>query len=163
MLFTIVVFFLSQSGFIVWHSLRTVCYHYLRTLHVEETVTLAIPNEKVAEIIWVKKDEVRYQGKMFDVKDRSATDTSLLLTGHFDSKDDKLFKWLKHLLENDEEQQSGKQKTSFWFYDAVIHPVVQIVPSHNYRSVQKHLMQPSFFLNSQTKQIVSPPPEYCIS
>jgi|GEM_PF-3233855 len=151
--------FISQSGLIVWQSMRTVCYHYLRNLREEQMLTLQISKYAEEDVVWVKKDEIRYYGKMFDIKQRQETDSSLMLTGHFDSKEDKLFKWLRRLFEDHSHGKKGKNKTVFWTFDATL--LIEDVPLFALEPVSaKSVSARTNCLFPVAPEIPSPPPKF---
>jgi hypothetical protein len=70
------------------------------------------------DIVWVKDDEIKYRGKMFDIKRRILKGEDILLVGHYDEKDDKLFRLLKTILEG--EGNNGRDDVPIWHCEALI-------------------------------------------
>jgi hypothetical protein len=151
----------SQSGFVIWQSARSVCYHLLRSQREKTSVTLTIPKSSAyTALVWIKPDEVRYQGKMFDIKQRRETSSELVLTGHFDSKEDKLFRWLKNLLE-ERHQQQGKRKLAFWFFDATLDPFVPLMQRTFAPALKDYFGICAPPCSDGVARNFSPPPEPC--
>jgi len=122
-----------SAGTVVWHGARTMCYRYVRLHQQRKCDTLHIAAAETPRLVWVEKDEIRYKGKMFDIKRHiPQEDGSLLLAGHFDETDDKLFKILKKLVDGEREKDSNSQ-LPVWEYVAVLPyttwPVVKLTPA----------------------------------
>ena len=152
--------FWSQSGFVFWQVARNVTYHFQNARHLsKERDTLILPTDEVGKLVWVKHDEIRYQGKMFDVKRRFMANGRLVLTGHYDTRDDKLFSWLSKMFDDHSDSKQGKHKVGFWFCDALL-------PSTELLGTCPQLTTPAFYsfkqkVLSSTLFIASPPPWQC--
>ena len=135
--------FWSQSGFVFWQVARNVTYHFQNARHLsKERDTL-----------------IRYQGKMFDVKRRFMANGRLVLTGHYDTRDDKLFSWLSKMFDDHSDSKQGKHKVGFWFCDALL-PFTELLVTF------PPLTTPAFYsfkqkVLSSTLFIASPPPWQC--
>jgi hypothetical protein len=160
MIFIAGLLFWSQSGFVFWQVARKVTYHFQHSRHLsKERDTLVLSNDDVSKLVWVKHDEIRYQGKMFDVKRRFVVNGRMVLTGHYDTHDDKLFSWLTRMFDDHEGSKHGKHKVGFWFCDALL-PNTQLLVTFT------PLTTPAFYSIQQkvinaTLHIASPPPRHC--
>ena len=54
--------------------------------------TICIGGGEMKDIEWIKKDEIRYKGRMFDIRNEIREEDRLLFVGHYDLKDDHLLK-----------------------------------------------------------------------
>ena len=83
-----------------------------------------------------KEDEIRYFGKMFDIK-RKITNPGdkVTLVGHYDKAEDKLFKILRKLV-GAEKEGKGNPVSLIWSFIAILpqqpHPFCKQYPAHNY-------------------------------
>lgn len=154
-----ILFFVNQSGFILWQSARTVCYQYLRTkqLSKERDTIILTSNEFKNELAWIKKDEVRYKGQMFDVKRKFELNGNIILTGHFDKHEDHLFQWLGRLFNDKEPLSNSKHKFQLWFCEALLPTVV--MPSRSCFPTVIEYCDRCIFGSSPFRFVASPPPE----
>ncbi len=63
------------------------------------TDTIIVQKSGINALVTVDDDEIRYNGKMFDIKNRVIKNGNILLIGHYDSFDNKLYTLLFKLLE----------------------------------------------------------------
>lgn len=122
----------------LWHTARTLHYRWTRaedSWKVKDTITIA-PGQSVQ---WMEHDELRYEGRMFDVKDRWTRGDALVLAGHFDETDDELFGLLRRMMEGDENDESGEQ-TRLPFFPEATGPVAAWCP----RGWQPPALRPRF-------------------
>lgn len=54
--------------------------------------TISVGPEEMKDVVWIKKDEIRYKGRMFDIRNEVRVDGKVLIIGHYDLKDDHLLK-----------------------------------------------------------------------
>lgn len=71
-------------------------------------------------MLWMKKDEVRYKDKMFDVKRVLHSGKQVVLIGHYDGFESKLFKLLFRYLGDDNDDADGAQKSPTWLAEAIL-------------------------------------------
>jgi hypothetical protein len=74
------------------------------------------------DIVWLKKDEVRYRGRMFDISCRLYNPNGTVsLIGHYDKKEDVLFALLNILVDEEDPFDGGGHKiATLWEYVAVL-------------------------------------------
>lgn len=113
-------------GFVLWTCARKVCYEYVRNhrMHISSRDTLVVSASDFkgsTALVWMKHDEVRYQGQMFDIKSIRTEGNKVILTGHYDRLENKLFALLHKWLDDDQEH-SNQQPHRYlkWIADAVI-------------------------------------------
>lgn len=75
----------------------------------EITQTISVPQKNV---IWVKKGkEIQINGKYFDVKSMKTEGDHVLLTGHYDHKEDKLVNGIRKIFQQNKESDSPLNQT----------------------------------------------------
>lgn len=94
------------AGFALWSGMRSICYHYVRNhrqaIAMRDTISMPVANYKSGkDFIRHKTDEIEYLGQMFDIKKQIAKGDNILLIGHYDKFENKLFKLLHKLLDDD--------------------------------------------------------------
>lgn len=67
-----------------------------------------------------KADEIEYQGQMFDIKKQIVKGNKILLIGHYDKFENKLFKLLYKLLDDDNKDGSNINNNSLLCLDCII-------------------------------------------
>ena len=92
---------------IVWLGIRRVQYASQQMSEHPDKYkdTITLDNYAAKEVTWVEENEIRYRGRMFDIKKTIQNGKTTVYIGHYDEHDDKLFKWLHALF--DEEQTDG--------------------------------------------------------
>jgi hypothetical protein len=117
----------SSFGYVLWSSVRTVSYHYVRVhrSHISVRDTIVIPEAEFInskDIAWIERDEINYKGQMFDVKSLFKQQGNVVLAGHYDKFENHLFKWLFKLLDSDDgnDSTSKYRKSLQWLPDAII-------------------------------------------
>lgn len=63
--------------------------------------TISVSREEMKDLVWIKKDEIRYKGRMFDVRNEVVKDGKVLIVGHYDLKDDHLLRVVYTLFDED--------------------------------------------------------------
>ncbi len=117
----------SHFGYVFFSGIRTVSYHYVRAhrqhIALRDTIR-GVSVETYAgnsrDMIWMKKDEVRYKDKMFDVKQVLRCGKEVLLIGHYDGFESKLFKLLFRYLGDDNDDAQGSHSPLTWLVEAVL-------------------------------------------
>jgi hypothetical protein len=120
--------FWCTAGHILWSGTRHVHYATMR-MRLErynnkyrDTIVLPVSAVKNnPDIIWMERDEIRYRGKMFDIKSATQKDGLMIFAGHYDEMDDELFKLLDSLFDN-EADRANKNKLPLWYCEAVLQP-----------------------------------------
>ena len=72
-------------------------HYYSARIDAESKMKDTIVLHPDARVVWMEKDEVSFEGRMFDVEKRIRKDGVVLLVGHYDEKDDHLFAALERL------------------------------------------------------------------
>lgn len=87
----------------------------------------------------MKEDEISYRGQMFDIKKQINEEGRVVLVGHYDKLENKLFKLLyKWLDDNSGSSSHQKQQTgSYWLTEALIPCAIRLglmpaAPDRNY-------------------------------
>jgi hypothetical protein len=105
-------------GHVIWTSVRRV--HYMAAAEKEANVELRIAVADIEkDLIWVEENEVKYRGKMFDIKAVLFHEGVLKLRGHFDEADDNLFHLLARLF-NEKQHNSKASNLLLWLCEATI-------------------------------------------
>lgn len=155
----IVVLIWCNCGFIVWNLARSVCYYTIHAASNSHTDTLKLTTSESASIVWMGKDEVKYNNRMFDIKKRIESDGKVILVGKYDETEDHLYNLLSNLINDGRSHSSGKKGYSYvWSYEAVVNPILQFSVPLNNTSVNYPEIQSEFF-NSFEPGVLSPPPD----
>lgn len=115
-----------SMGFVLWSCARKVCYEYVRlhSMQISTGDTLIVSASDFkgsAALVWMKYDEIRYRGQMFDIKHVRKDGDNVILAGHYDKLEYKLFKLLYNLLDDDNEHSNKSSRQLLkWIADAVI-------------------------------------------
>lgn len=102
----ILILIWSQSGFVFLQVAHTVHYHQVRCDKKEGGKfrdTLIMSRSEYDKVTWIKDDEIRFGGKMFDVKRTLPLKDKIMLVGHYDTKDDGLFLAINSLFDQDKD------------------------------------------------------------
>ena len=119
----IVLILWSQAGSVLVHVCQSFHYHKMRTAGARNPFrnTIHISSHSAKQICWVKKDEIVYNGRMFDVKRVIAQDGNILFVGHYDKKDDNLISALTSFFDpTRHSQKSHHVNFVFFMLEAVI-------------------------------------------
>jgi hypothetical protein len=147
------------AGGALWQGARSLHYRWVR-LEAERKVKDTIVMHPDAEVVWIKKDELRYDGRMFDVKKRIQKEGVVLLVGHYDEKDDKLFASLEKLFGG---SAHTRRKTGLhipiFLPEAVLNDAVSL--RRNDALVKKLApgLKPTLFLPSVSLPVAEAPPD----
>ncbi|HEY9176985.1 MAG TPA: hypothetical protein VIN07_04805 [Flavipsychrobacter sp.] len=120
-----VIMLWSVSGHVLWHVARQACYNYVHHIKKERSFrdTLVLDNEvynDASRLVWVKKDEIRYGGRMFDIKDQIRRGNVTVLIGHYDDFEHHLYKYLGRLFDDD--NQPTQKTDKHW------HTLIAVLP-----------------------------------
>jgi hypothetical protein len=145
-----------SASFILWNTARTIRYNHVRShkLNTSNQQTLIISIADAASLVWVEKDEICYKGKLFDVRHQETIGDKIILTGCYDEFEDKLFKILPRIIDNDANTRTkNKKQILSWVFDAII-------PTENATLVDDCLIGSTYSLRPISKYIsvVSSPP-----
>lgn len=120
-----IVLLWSVSGHVLWSIARQACYNYVHHIKKERSFrdTLVLANEvfnDANKLVWIKKDEIRYEGRMFDIKKQVIGNRVTVLIGHYDDFEHHLYKYLGKLFDDD--NPPAKQTNKHW------HTFIAILP-----------------------------------
>jgi hypothetical protein len=160
--------FLLVSAF-VWSQVGPVAVLYSRVMHYREihrspeagrnTDTIFISEEDLPDVVWVKKNEIRYHGRMFDIARRMRSNGRVMFTGHYDKKDDNLFAALSSFVgkggaeHNKDEFHLMLLEFDAVLTDAMIVRSLLIHPSEGETSLFPH----SNYISSDKDPLLQPP------
>lgn len=105
----------AMAGHALWDVAGRACYTYVHQLKAErsfrDTLTLDYQTyHNKSQVVWTKQNEIRYAGKMFDIKKTIQQDNQVVLVGHYDDFEHGLYKSLQKLFDNsDEHPQQNKR------------------------------------------------------
>lgn len=128
----VVLLLADIAGFALWDGARVVCYHYVRNhrqeIAMRDTIAMSVATYKAGNTYTRhKKDEIAYHGQMFDIKKELVRGEIVLLIGHYDKLENKLFKLLHYLLDDDEDDgESSGSSIRIWSIDAIISTPIQL-------------------------------------
>lgn len=148
----------TVAGALLWKSVRAYSYEYIQQNISRYSDTLKLTYEEYDQLNWLKKNEVRHGDKMFDIKKIIPSESSILLVGYFDEKDDFLFELLFELLGD---QDSGEINTFDIFTYVAILPIHVAIDSYPHMSTfLQEYIDPFCFLLRGYKIILEKPPCY---
>ncbi len=127
----VVLLLTDIAGFALWDGARAVCYHYVRNhrqeIAMRDTIAMPVVTYKAGNTYTRhKRDEIAYHGQMFDIKKELVRGEIVLLIGHYDKFENKLFKLLHNLLDDNEDGESNGANRSIWSIDAIISTPLQL-------------------------------------
>ncbi len=118
---------LACAGSAVWQGARTVHYHWVRsegTRRVRDTILVTAASKAA----WLEKDELRYEGRMFDVTARKKVRDGWMLVGRYDEADDEIFGALHRLFDGDLREHEGTVQLCVFLPEATLPSVAQCIP-----------------------------------
>ena len=60
------------AGGVLWQAARIVHYHAVRCNPEGEIATDTLRLTATSKVVWIEKDELRFDGRMFDVRERKS-------------------------------------------------------------------------------------------
>lgn len=150
----------SMAGHIVWSIAQQATYQYVQHVKKERSFrdTLILHSNTYSNtrtVVQVKKDEIRYADRMFDIKHRITKGDSIILVGHYDDLEHELYKSLQKILDNEENH--PQQKSNSWNIFVALLPNTENAYTASYVVVQHHK---NIWKNSFQYSIAIPPPHY---
>jgi ATPase subunit of ABC transporter with duplicated ATPase domains len=152
----------------VWSGIKKVSYNYVRehrkVIGTRDTIILSAETfHDNNTITWLEHDEIRYDGKMFDVKHKQQSGDEIRLIGHYDKFENKLFKLLNNLLEPVGKNKQHHQSNTFWLPEAIVSSIM--IPNHKQAFIekQKNIPYPSVSYQSYKADSEVQPPEYLLA
>jgi len=144
------------AGGAVWQAARTLHYRVVRTEGRREAArdTLRIAQGDVVH--WVEHDEVRFEGRMFDVEQPYREAGCLVLVGHFDDWDAELFAVLDGLFEDDPD---GAPRLRIFLPEALPPPAPFVVSANEFSAgLVTRISTPGAALRSAVANVPHAPP-----
>ncbi|WP_276132524.1 hypothetical protein [Polluticoccus soli] len=164
-----IVLLCYTGGLVVWNVAREISYEYVRSygneLKFRDTITVSAETIKGnEELNWVRHDEIRYHGQMYDIKKQISLDNGkIMLVGYFDSWDSDLFSELERLLEPSPGQTPQNENEFFWLADAVL-PGNHLTSATYPKIILRHFSKDGqHFHLSYSPDIPVPPPNVCFA
>lgn len=155
----------SVSGHVLWNVARQACYTYVHHVKQERSFrdTLVLHNDvfnDAGKLVWIKKDEIRYLGRMFDIKKQIKNGEVTVLVGHYDDVEHYLYKYLAKLF--DDEQRPLQKQNKHW------HQLVALIPGSIEEKVVARIPGDGFtvywiskFHYYMNKRPPHAPPDFC--
>lgn len=115
---------LACAGSAVWQGVRTTHYHWVRAegaRRVRDTIVVTTTSKTT----WLTKDELRYEGRMFDVTTRKKVCEGWMLIGHYDEADDGIFDVLQRLYEDDPSERKDGVRLCVFLPEALLPSIAQ--------------------------------------
>lgn len=130
------------AGHLLWSVTRQACYQYVHHVKKERSFrdTLVLHHNiyyNPHKVEKVKKDEIRYAGKMFDIKREILKGDSILLVGHYDDFEHHLYKSLQNLFDDTGTPFPKTVKQSWLAWSAILTPFPDFTPLL-FTRVQEH-------------------------
>lgn len=153
-----------QVSFIGFQIARVMHYHNVRNtdpLYKNKLRdTIYLNRNEAKTIVWIEEDEIRYKGKMFDVKRQLERGDELLLVGHYDSKDDMLLAATFSFFDDTPEPgEHKKDSVRILLFDAVLYNTAQQLRYHlSFHDKHTYPFVNSFY-KPELLEKSSPPPE----
>jgi len=128
----VVLLLAAIAGFALWDGTRSICYHYVRNhrqeIAMRDTIVMPVAAYKQGRSYTrYEHDEIAYKGWMFDIKKELIQGDFILLIGHYDKFENKLFKLLHYLLDEDDDSDNNTWSGSTWSIDAIITNPIQLI------------------------------------
>jgi len=150
-----------MAGFVLWQSVRMGSYQYVRqhrqSIAMRDTLTIpASVFHDGKAVVWHKDDEIAYGGEMFDIKQQHTQGDYIVLIGHYDRFENKLFKVLCKMLDgsNDDDKQTHN---TLWHFDAVIPALAALTNQFTGAVMLQFALPTTKQLTSYTALLYSPP------
>ncbi len=99
----IVMILCCNAGYVLWFAARQVCHNYVRQDNgvIRDSIIISKADFENRSIVkWIEKDEISYEGKMFDIKYQHDEDGIIVLYGTYDSIDSAWIDWLSKLTDD---------------------------------------------------------------
>lgn len=149
---------LACAGSAVWQGARTVHYHWLRSegaRHVQDTITVTA----ASNVVWLETDELRYEGRMFDVIIRKRVHEGWVFIGHYDSVDDEIFGFLNRLFDADPLDYDGGENPGVFMPEAVLLTAIQYTARGDWSPPLLYSLSPDEQWRSTGPTVPDTPPE----
>lgn len=142
------LFFCGQAEYVLLQAVRYSHYQHERQARNPNKFrdTLCISRTAYASLQWIKKDEIRINGRMFDVKRQLPAGDSVRLVGHYDTKDDRLLSVTFHLFDDIPSETDKKNTVKMLAYEATLQAATALpadVPEHKTRQPNVYTTPPA--------------------
>ena len=108
------------AGGVLWQAARIVHYHVVRSGVESERLTDTVLLTTTSKAVWIEEDELRYEGRMFDVRERTPAGEDWILIGHYDHADDEIFELLHALFGLGSRPGDGPRRCAVFLPEATI-------------------------------------------
>ncbi len=154
------------AGFALWNGMRSLCYHYVREhrqeIAIRDTITMqAVSYTSGKDFIRHKADEIEYQGQMFDIKKQIVKGDNIILIGHYDKFENKLFKLLHSLLDDENNDDNNVSNNSLLCMDAILPPQPLCIVPFSFQRHKYHFTNDDNSTQQYTIPITAPPEDDC--
>lgn len=155
------VLLLSQASLVLWSTAKKLSYHWFQhgSTHTYAD-TIFVPAKDINTILWTETDEIRYGNRMFDIKKHIQSGDDMLLIGHYDSWENKLYDFLFRILKNEDDCSSDSRLSGFmlWAYDAILvnPPILRLHIIPCIKKTYHLLVEPNFTSISKDTDIQPP-------
>lgn len=113
------------AGGVLWQAARIVHYHLVRSEGGDEVAVDTVQLTAASHVVWIEKDELRYEGRMFDVREQKRIGDDWLLIGHYDAADDEIFELLHALFGLGTGHGKSAKKCSVFLPEATVLRLIQ--------------------------------------
>lgn len=124
---TVVVAWACAGG-VLWQVARIVHYHAVRIGSAEATAADTVRVSPASKVVWIEDDELRLDGRMFDVRSRKKVGADWLLAGHYDAADDEIFSLLHALFGLGSQPGERGGRICIFLPEAVLFSTVSVAP-----------------------------------
>lgn len=154
------------AGFALWNGVRGVCYHYVRchrqSIGMRDTISIPIARYKSSQgFIRHKADEIEYEGQMFDIKQQIVKGDKILLIGHYDKFENKLFKLLHSLLDDENNDDNNVNNSNLLCMDAILPLQPMCIIPFSFQRHKYHFTNDNNNTQQYTIPITAPPEDDC--
>ena len=133
-------------------------HHIKQERSFRDTLTLHVQTfEDAGKVVWLKKNEIRFNNRMFDIKHQARNTDSVILVGHYDDFEHELYKSLQKLFDDDGDAPLQQQNNSLLSIVAITPPGQLIC---FYSSIEVDEAQFNRWHNLFFYSINIPPPSY---
>ena len=124
------------------------------TAHNEQLLTLKFTLQQYTQLS-INDNELEYNGKMYDIKNSSKTNTSTTLTLLPDSSETYVIALFKHLANSNNKQLITSNLFLFYYYESI--PIIQFEPITTTYISTVPVTYVSFYANPLHKNTTPPP------
>lgn len=152
-----------MSGYAIWDISRQACYQYVQHIKADRCFrdTLVLDTHiynNPDKVVWIKKNEIRYNDRMFDIKHISVQNNTTILIGHYDDFEHEIYKVLQKLFDNEKDNPQHQMLTAWTSLVATIPKQVVYKPNFLTAShIHTYYWHNRFLTLWCTKPLLAPP------